>query len=71
VKDIVKTHKKEMRRLAMEHVDGMSTLDNLTILNAVQDIHTDTKKSLDVLFSLVRSARADTVDLCLPVVKSD
>lgn len=63
-------HQQDKRRMMLEHLEDIEKFDELQVAQLLKGVLDDPALVMTQLIDLVKKARIDTVDLCLPEEKA-
>ena len=66
VVEVFQKHQQDKRRMMLEHLEDIEKFDQLQVAQLLKGVLDDPALVMTQLMDLVKKARIDTVDLCLP-----
>ena len=66
VVEVFQKHQQDKRRMMLEHLEDIEKFDQLQVAQLLKGVLDDPAFVMTQLMDLVKKARIDTVDLCLP-----
>lgn len=66
VVEVFQKHQQDKRRMMLEHLEEIEKFDQLQVAQLLKGVLDDPALVMTQLIDLVKKARIDTVDLCLP-----
>jgi predicted nuclease of restriction endonuclease-like RecB superfamily len=66
VVEVFQKHQQDKRRMMLEHLEEIEKFDQLQVAQLLKGVLDDPALVMTQLMDLVKKARIDTVDLCLP-----
>lgn len=71
VVEVFQKHQQDKRRMMLEHLEEIEKFDQLQVAQLLKGVLDDPALVMTQLIDLVKKARIDTVDLCLPEEQPD
>jgi predicted nuclease of restriction endonuclease-like RecB superfamily len=71
VVEVFQKHQQDKRRMMLEHLEEIEKFDQLQVAQLLKGVLDDPALVMTQLIDLVKRARIDTVDLCLPEEQPD
>jgi predicted nuclease of restriction endonuclease-like RecB superfamily len=71
VVEVFQKHQQDKRRMMLEHLEEIEKFDQLQVAQLLKGVLDDPALVMTQLMDLVKKARIDTVDLCLPEEQPD
>ena len=71
VVEVFQKHQQDKRRMMLEHLEEIEKFDQLQVAQLLKGVLDDPALVMTQLMDLVKKARIDTVDLCLPEEKKE